>query len=148
MGDDVDTMRQHLLDELDASRRASEALVLGQPAVQALQAALSQLSPPGPGLEVAAQIESAEGVLAGDFLDIVDLGTGRTAVVLGDVSGHGHEAAVVGLRLKSALVGDAPPCRRPARRWPPSGTAWPANRSCSRPCSSPWSTMPAAGSAT
>jgi len=104
VGDDIDTMRRHLLDELDASRRASEALVLGQPAVQALQAALSRLSPPGPGLDVAAQIESAEGVLAGDFLDIVDLGAGRTALVLGDVSGHGHEAAVVGLRLKSALA--------------------------------------------
>ncbi|MDF1603504.1 SpoIIE family protein phosphatase [Nocardioides sp. YIM 152315] len=103
VADDVDTMRRHLLDELDASRRASEALVLGEPAVRALQAALSRLSPPGPGLEVAAQIESAEGVLAGDFLDIVRLDGGRTAVVLGDVSGHGHEAAVVGLRLKSAL---------------------------------------------
>jgi sigma-B regulation protein RsbU (phosphoserine phosphatase) len=103
VADDVATMRQHLLDELDASRRASEALVLGQPAVQALQAALSRLAPPGPGLDVAAQIESAEGVLAGDFLDIVDLGSGRTALVLGDVSGHGHEAAVVGLRLKIAV---------------------------------------------
>lgn len=100
---DVDTMRRHLLDELDATRRASEALVLGQPAVQALQSALSELAPVGTAVEVAAQIESAEGVLAGDFLDIVDLGDGRIAVVLGDVSGHGHESAVVGLRLKSAL---------------------------------------------
>jgi serine phosphatase RsbU (regulator of sigma subunit)/CHASE3 domain sensor protein len=103
VGEDVDTMRRHLLDELDATRRASEALVLGQPAVRALQTALSQLPPVPPGLEVSAQIESAEGVLAGDFLDIVDLGDGRVVVVLGDVSGHGPEAAVVGLRLKSAL---------------------------------------------
>lgn len=103
VGEDVDTMRRHLLDELDATRRASEALVLGQPAVRALQAALSQLPPVGGDLEVGAQIDSAEGVLAGDFLDIVDLGAGRVAVVLGDVSGHGPEAAVVGLRLKSAL---------------------------------------------
>ncbi len=103
VGEDVDTMRRHLLDELDATRRASEALVLGQPAVRALQSALSQLPPVADGLEVAAQIESAEGVLAGDFLDIVDLGDGRVVVVLGDVSGHGPEAAVVGLRLKSAL---------------------------------------------
>jgi len=103
VGEDVDTMRRHLLDELDATRRASEALVLGQPAVRALQTALSELPPVGPGLEVGAQIESAEGVLAGDFLDIVDLGDGRVVVVLGDVSGHGPEAAVVGLRLKSAL---------------------------------------------
>jgi sigma-B regulation protein RsbU (phosphoserine phosphatase) len=103
VADDVDTMRRHLLDELDASRRASEALLLGQPAVQALQSALARLSSSGAGLDVAAQIESAEGVLAGDFVDIVDLGDDRTALVLGDVSGHGHEAAVVGLRLKSAL---------------------------------------------
>ncbi|MFC6045830.1 PP2C family protein-serine/threonine phosphatase [Nocardioides hankookensis] len=103
VGEDVDTMRRHLLDELDASRRASEALVLGQPAVQALQSALSELAPVGAGVEVAAQIESAEGVLAGDFIDIVDLGDDRVAMVLGDVSGHGHESAVVGLRLKSAL---------------------------------------------
>jgi CHASE3 domain sensor protein len=104
VGEDVDTMRRHLLDELDASRRASEALVLGQPAVQALQAALSELLPVGPGLDVGVQIESAEGVLAGDFVDLVDLGDGRVAVVLGDVSGHGHASAVVGLQLKSALA--------------------------------------------
>lgn len=103
VGEDVDTMRRHLLDELDATRRASEALVLGQPAVQALQAALSQLPPVAEGIEVGSQIESAEGVLAGDFLDIVDLGDRGVAVVLGDVSGHGPEAAVVGLQLKSAL---------------------------------------------
>ena len=103
VGEDVDTMRRHLLDELDATRRASEALVLGQPAVRALQAALSQLPPVAAGIEVGSQIDSAEGVLAGDFLDIVDLGRGQVAVVLGDVSGHGPEAAVVGLRLKSAL---------------------------------------------
>jgi sigma-B regulation protein RsbU (phosphoserine phosphatase) len=103
VGEDVDTMRRHLLDELDATRRASEALVLGQPAVRALQSALSQLPPAVDGFEVGAEIESAEGVLAGDFLDIVHLGDGRVVVVLGDVSGHGPEAAVVGLRLKSAL---------------------------------------------
>jgi hypothetical protein len=31
----LDTMRRHLLDELDASRRATEALTLGEPAVVA-----------------------------------------------------------------------------------------------------------------
>lgn len=104
VADDVDTMRRHLLDELDASRRASEALVLGQPAVQAVQEALSRLRTTVPGLEVSAQIESAEGVLAGDFLDVLELDDGRVAVVLGDVSGHGPEAAVVGLRIKTAVA--------------------------------------------
>lgn len=107
VGEDVEAMRRHLLDELDASRRASEALTQGEPAVQALLEALRH-SPVvhASGLEIAAQIESAEGVLAGDFVDIVDiveLGSGLVAVVLGDVSGHGPQAAVVGLRLKIAL---------------------------------------------
>jgi serine phosphatase RsbU (regulator of sigma subunit) len=61
---------------------------------------------------VAGQIESAQGVLAGDFLDIVELDDQRVAVVLADVAGHGPAAAVVvGLRLKTALaaiLGQAP----------------------------------------
>lgn len=103
VGEDVDTMRRHLLDELDASRRATEALILGEPAVAALQDALTHRPLRRPGLEVAGQIESALGVLAGDFLDIVDLDDERVGVILGDVSGHGPVAALVGLRLKIAL---------------------------------------------
>ncbi|GAA4731480.1 hypothetical protein GCM10023350_13550 [Nocardioides endophyticus] len=62
-------MRRHLLDELDATRRASEALVLGRPAVRARQAALSQLSPVADGIEVGAVIEPAA-----DRLSYVDPG--------------------------------------------------------------------------
>jgi CHASE3 domain sensor protein len=104
VGEDVDTMRRHLLDELDASRRATEALTLGEPAVVALQAALTHDPVVRHGLDVAGQIESAQGVLAGDFLDIVELDDQRVAVVLADVAGHGPAAAVVGLRLKTALA--------------------------------------------
>ncbi|MBZ5737463.1 PP2C family protein-serine/threonine phosphatase [Nocardioides mangrovi] len=106
VGDDVDTMRRHLLDELDeldASRRAAEALELGEPAVAALQAALAPRPLRRQDLAVAGDIASAEGVLAGDFLDVVELDEHRVAVVLGDVSGHGPAAALVGLRLKIAI---------------------------------------------
>ena len=96
-------MRRHLLDELDASRRATEALTLGEPAVVALQEALTHRPFRRTGLEVAGQIESALGVLAGDFLDIVELDDHRVGVILGDVSGHGPVAALVGLRLKIAI---------------------------------------------
>jgi sigma-B regulation protein RsbU (phosphoserine phosphatase) len=111
VGEDVDTMRRHLLDELDASRRATEALTLGEPAVVALQAALTHEPVVRGGLDVAGQIESAQGVLAGDFLDIVELDDQRVAVVLADVAGHGPASAVIGLRLKTALaaiLGHAP----------------------------------------
>lgn len=102
---DVDTMRRHLLDELDQTRRAGEALALAEPAVGALQRALAAPVAARPGLDVAGRIDSAEGVLAGDFLDLIDLGDGRLGLVVGDVSGHGPEAAVVGLLLKAALHG-------------------------------------------
>lgn len=109
---DVDTMRRHLLDELDQTRRAGEALALAEPAVGALQRALAAPAGPRPRLDVAGRIDSAEGVLAGDFVDLIDLDDGRLAMVLGDVSGHGPEAAVVGLLLKAALhgvIGRVPP---------------------------------------
>lgn len=101
---DVDTMRLHLLDELDASRRAAEALELREPAVAALQAALAPRALRTPEIEVVGEIASAEGVLAGDFVDVLEIGPGRVALVLGDVSGHGPAAALVGLRLKIALA--------------------------------------------
>lgn len=101
---DVDTMRVHLLDELDASRRAAEALELREPAVAALQSALVPQPLHRPGLHVAAEIASAEGVLAGDFIDVVQVGPDRVGLVLGDVSGHGPAAALTGLRLKIALA--------------------------------------------
>ncbi|HEU5037395.1 MAG TPA: SpoIIE family protein phosphatase [Nocardioides sp.] len=108
VAEDVDTMRRHLLDELDASRRAAEALALGEPAVAALEAALALPPFSGPGLSVTGEIASAEGVLAGDFLDVVELDDRQVAVVLGDVSGHGPAAALVGLRLKIAIAGALP----------------------------------------
>ena len=101
---DVDTMRRALLDELDESRRATEALALREPAVAALRAALAVRSVDRPEVSVTGEIASAEGVLAGDFLDVVELDDDRIAVVLGDVSGHGPVAALVALRLKIALA--------------------------------------------
>ncbi|WP_395656293.1 CHASE3 domain-containing protein [Nocardioides sp.] len=49
---DVDTMRRALLDELDESRRATEALALGEPAVAALQSALALRPVDRPGLAI------------------------------------------------------------------------------------------------
>jgi len=40
--------------------------------------------------------------LGGDFFDIVDLDRGRVAVVVGDVSGHGPEAAALGAMLRTS----------------------------------------------
>ena len=38
--------------------------------------------------------------LGGDFLDVVDLGDHGLAVICGDVSGHGPDAAALGAMLR------------------------------------------------
>lgn len=100
---DVDTMRRRMLDEIDSARHASEALALREPTVAALRAALAPTLRSVDGVEIAARLEPAEGVLAGDFVDSVVLADDRLGIVLGDVAGHGPGPAIFGLRLKLLL---------------------------------------------
>jgi sigma-B regulation protein RsbU (phosphoserine phosphatase) len=97
-------MRTRLLAELDQVVRGQEALAQQGPTVVALQTALQARTDPVPGLAVASRLQPAAGVLAGDWVDTLGLPGGRLAVVLGDVSGHGPEAAVFALRLKHMLA--------------------------------------------
>jgi len=61
---------------------------------EALRSALTPSAvPPRPGLEVATAFAPAEGELAGDFFFVVEGPGGSTTVVVGDVVGHGLEAA-------------------------------------------------------
>lgn len=55
------------------------------------------------GLEAAVRYLPAEGDLGGDWYDVFLLPDNRVAVVMGDVVGHGLNAAVIMGRLKSAL---------------------------------------------
>jgi serine phosphatase RsbU (regulator of sigma subunit) len=59
--------------------------------------------PPMPsGLEVAGRCLPAAGhVIGGDWYDIIPLGSGRTGLVVGDVMGHGPEAAAVMAQLRA-----------------------------------------------
>jgi serine phosphatase RsbU (regulator of sigma subunit) len=54
------------------------------------------------GCEIAYTYRSAED-LSGDFFDFVELGDGRTAFVIGDVSGHGIEAGILMGMTKKVL---------------------------------------------
>jgi sigma-B regulation protein RsbU (phosphoserine phosphatase) len=56
-----------------------------------------------PGLEIAARYLPAEGDLGGDWYDVFTLPDGRLGIVMGDVVGHGLNAAVVMGRIRSAL---------------------------------------------
>ncbi|MFW6773852.1 PP2C family protein-serine/threonine phosphatase [Nocardioides sp. CPCC 205120] len=55
------------------------------------------------GLELAARYLPADGDFGGDWYDVFSLPDGRLGLVMGDVVGHGLQAAVVMSRLRSAL---------------------------------------------
>lgn len=100
---DVDLMRVSLLDALDNERRAAEALDQQGPAVLALRDALAPAPWTQPGFESSGRLDPVEGLLAGDWYDIVALGEHRVGVILGDVAGHGAASGVYALRLKGLL---------------------------------------------
>ncbi|WP_225235207.1 SpoIIE family protein phosphatase [Klenkia terrae] len=101
---DVTAMRDRLAADLHGTRQALDALAQTGPAVSALRSALEPAGGVIPGVVVAARLDPAEGVLAGDWYDTVALSATRLAVVVGDVAGHGPASAVFALRLKHSLL--------------------------------------------
>ncbi|MGZ6804116.1 MAG: PP2C family protein-serine/threonine phosphatase [Nocardioidaceae bacterium] len=105
IGRDAESMRRRIVDELEASRAASEALTQHSPVVAGLRRELtSQPRLVTPGVTVAGRLQSAEGVLAGDWWEALTRPDGSTAVVVADVSGHGAEAGLVAYRFKHRLT--------------------------------------------
>jgi CHASE3 domain sensor protein len=103
MGNDVAAMRDKLLANTHAAEQALVALEQGDPAVAALRQELAPVTDQVDGLVVTGRIDPAEGVLAGDWYDLIALSTHRAALLIGDVAGHGPASAVFALRLKHAL---------------------------------------------
>jgi hypothetical protein len=100
-------------DAVTAARLAAHAgngianavkLIRQQSIAEELQRGLLVSRPPTPsGLEVAGRCQPAAGhTLGGDWYDIVPLPDGRTGIVVGDVMGHGPEAAAVMAQLRAA----------------------------------------------
>jgi CHASE3 domain sensor protein len=104
LGARVETMRSRLVASLEESRRAVEALTQQGPAVIALRDALAPSRTASQQLSVVGRLEAAEGVLAGDWYDALDLPNGRVGLIVGDVSGHGPGPGVFALRLKHLLA--------------------------------------------
>jgi len=101
---DVEAMRGRLVEEIDRSRRAAEALVQEGPAVTALRRALNPRVAPLPWTEITGRLVPAAGLLAGDWFDVLALEEGRVGLVVGDVSGHGADAGVYALELKHLIT--------------------------------------------
>ena len=58
-----------------------------------------------PGVTLRSLYQPVEGALGGDFVG-VELVGGRLDVVVGDVTGHGFDAALDAMRLKDLLLGE------------------------------------------
>lgn len=99
---DVEVL-QHVADRL-AFHNHVRGLELHRAAASALQRSLlpSRL-PRVRELDVAARYVPEEGGVGGDWYDVFPLPSGWLGIVVGDVAGHGLEAAVVMGRIRSAL---------------------------------------------
>lgn len=85
-------------------RRAQEVLVQEQLAPRRWAERLAPAELPDiDGLEVGSAYQPGAGMLAGDFYDVVAIDAERTAVVIGDVSGHGIEPAITAFQAKYLL---------------------------------------------
>ena len=80
------------------------------------RALLPRQLPRLPGIRSAGRYRPGDSHLAigGDWYDLLPLPDGRVGIVVGDVVGHGLQAAAVMGRLRSALAGIAPAARGPA----------------------------------
>jgi CHASE3 domain sensor protein len=104
VGEEAEAMRARIVALLDDTRRAREGLAQQGAAVMTLRAELDPNGTPPPQIDFAASFRPAEGMLAGDWYDCVDLGAGSVALVVMDVSGHGAGAGVFAVRAKHLLL--------------------------------------------
>ncbi len=100
---DGEHLRRSLVSEIDDARAAREGLAQDAPLVAAMQAELVAPVVDVPGIIVAGVSQSAEGVMAGDWWDQIVRPDGTLALVVADVSGHGPEASVTAIRVRSVL---------------------------------------------
>jgi serine phosphatase RsbU (regulator of sigma subunit) len=102
---DAEGMRRRIVEELERSEASRQALEQRGPVVVGLSQELApQVTGPVPGLRYATALRPAEGILAGDWVDVLPLERDRIALLLLDVSGHGAAAGLEALRLKYVLT--------------------------------------------
>ncbi|MFJ8017308.1 PP2C family protein-serine/threonine phosphatase [Streptomyces sp. NPDC096339] len=100
---EADRVRAGLSQSRWQARCSHEALTQNGPCATGLHRILTAQNGPGPGIDVHGALIPAEGLLAGDYLDSLALPDGSTALVLGDVTGHGVPAGLLAVQLKCAV---------------------------------------------
>ena len=105
LASDIDAMRRRVLAEVEEAERAREALADRGMVVLTLREELAA----GPhllpeGVSLAGRFLPAQGIVAGDWFDVVRLDDDRVAVALVDVSGHGAGVGAFALRTKALTL--------------------------------------------
>lgn len=125
VGVDAELMRRQLVGQIDEARQAREALEQDAPLVAAVRTELAVASDHElSGFAIHGELQSAEGVLAGDWWDCIPLSDGRTGIVIGDVSGHGADAGVTALRTRTLLRQDLLEGNSPAHALDEAAQSW------------------------
>jgi catechol 2,3-dioxygenase-like lactoylglutathione lyase family enzyme len=107
---DLETQRTAMLDKMESERRAEQELAIAK---QVQARLFPQTLPPLSTLEYAGVCIQARHV-GGDYYDFLDLGRGRVALVIADISGKGIAAALLmanlqaNVRSQSAIALDEP----------------------------------------
>lgn len=105
LGADAEALRRALVREIDQAMAARQALEHEGPVVEGIRRELEARSEAPPlGVTISGMLRPAEGVLAGDFWDRMALPDGRAAAVVCDVTGHGPQAGIVAMRLKTSIT--------------------------------------------
>ncbi len=112
--EDVETLHD-LADAAVAALEGRAARILAEQALARerhtattlQQALLPDALPPVPGVSVAARYAPAENLIGGDWYDVFRLPGARVGVAIGDVVGHGIDAAATAVRLRNTLRGAA-----------------------------------------
>jgi sigma-B regulation protein RsbU (phosphoserine phosphatase) len=101
---DVDTMRLQMNRALYDAVRTRETIEQSASVVLTLRSELAaDLGDLPDGWTVAAQLQPAEGVVAGDCYDVITLSPSSLGLVVVDISGHGAVSGILALRCKELL---------------------------------------------
>lgn len=105
LADHVDAMRRRILAEVEEAERAREALADRGMIVLTLREELQAGVPELPaGIGFAGRFTAAQGIVAGDWFDVIRLSEDRIAIALVDVSGHGAGVGAFALRTKALTI--------------------------------------------
>lgn len=104
LAQDAETMRRHLVNEIDEAIAAREALHARAPLVAQVRDTLRGVVPRGLAqVQAFAWTRPATGVIAGDWWQFIPCPDGSVCFVLADVSGHGLTAGVTAIQARAII---------------------------------------------